>query len=75
MEKQQTKQTEAKEKAQAWQKFATKGAKKGYAIAGATGKSMFKTPDDPMAKVGVVGAGRGMTSNASKQKHKYETLG
>ena len=72
VEKFQTKSAEAKEKQQAWQKFATKGAKKGYAIAGATGRSMFRTPDDPMAKVGVVGAGRGMTSNTQRSKHIYE---
>lgn len=72
VEKMHTKSAEAKEKQQAWQKFATKGAKKGYAIAGATGKSMFRTPDDPLAKVGVVGAGRGMTSTTQRSKHIYD---
>lgn len=38
----------ASEKANSWQKFAKKGQKKGYGIAGKN--SMFKTPDDPLAK-------------------------
>ncbi|KDN38927.1 hypothetical protein K437DRAFT_259225 [Tilletiaria anomala UBC 951] len=71
VEKTQSKNVEAKEKQAAWQKFATKGAKKGYAIPGAKGKSMFATPDDPLSKVGVVGAGRGMTSTTQRTKHIY----
>lgn len=70
----ESKKIEAEKKQSSWQKFATKGAKKGYAISGAKGKSMFRTPDDPNAKVGVVGAGRGMTSNAGRHKH-TQTLG
>lgn len=71
----ENKKVEAEKKQSSWQKFATKGAKKGYAIAGAKGKSMFRTPDDPTAKVGVVGAGRGMTTNSQRQKHNHDTLG
>lgn len=60
----------ATDKANSWQKFAKKGQKKGYGIAGAG--SMFKTPDDPLAKVGVVGAGRGMTQYQDRSKHVYQ---
>jgi survival-of-motor-neuron-related-splicing factor 30 len=49
-ERSESKTAAAKEKATSWQKFAKKGAKKGYGIAGAEGKSMFKTPDDPLAR-------------------------
>ena len=65
-------QVKAKDKQQAWQKFATKGAKKGYAIPAATGKSMFRTPEDPLAKVGIVGAGRGMKETTQRSKHIYQ---
>ncbi|PKI85164.1 hypothetical protein MVES_000769 [Malassezia vespertilionis] len=57
------------EKKSAWQKFAAKGAKKGY-FGGS--KNMFKTPEDPHAKIGIVGAGRGMTPSAQRSKHVYE---
>ncbi|CAO1613840.1 unnamed protein product [Sympodiomycopsis kandeliae] len=70
-ESRETKAQEASNKANSWQKFAKKGAKKGYGIAGE--KSMFKTPDDPYAKVGVVGAGRGMTKSQGRSKHTYES--
>ena len=41
---------EQMEKQQTWQKFAKKSEKKGIAIAGVTGKSIFKTPDNPLGK-------------------------
>ncbi|WFD32687.1 hypothetical protein MSPP1_003737 [Malassezia sp. CBS 17886] len=65
-----TKQKEHADRQNAWKKFAAKGTKKGYDIAG--DKSMFKTPDDPYAKVGVVGAGRGMTQNAERSRHVFQ---
>ncbi|CAD6891747.1 unnamed protein product [Tilletia controversa] len=68
-ERHATKAVESQTKQQAWQKFAKK---KSGAIAGVGGKSMFKTPDDPLAKVGVVGAGRGMTQAVGRSKHLYE---
>ncbi|KAE8227168.1 hypothetical protein CF319_g359 [Tilletia indica] len=69
-ERHATKAAEQQTKQQAWQKFAKK---KSGAIAGVGGKSMFRTPDDPLAKVGVVGAGRGMTQAAGRSKHLYES--
>lgn len=45
----------------------------GVSIPGMDGRSMFKTPDDPMAKVGVVGAGRGMTDYKAKGRHIFES--
>ncbi|KAK0535591.1 hypothetical protein OC834_001456 [Tilletia horrida] len=68
-ERHATKAAEQQTKQQAWQKFAKK---KSSAISGVGGKSMFRTPDDPLAKVGVVGAGRGMTQTAGRSKHVYE---
>lgn len=74
-----------------WQKFAKKSEKKGglHHIAGVSGTSIFKTPDNPLGKgellfrlvsiftdgciVGVTGSGKGMTEVASKSKHKFET--
>ncbi|PVG04842.1 hypothetical protein CPB86DRAFT_778138 [Serendipita vermifera] len=55
-----------------WQKFATKSVKKGVGIAGVSGTSIFKTPDNPLGKVGVTGSGRGMTEVAQAKKHKFE---
>ncbi|KAL9934724.1 hypothetical protein V8E36_006499 [Tilletia maclaganii] len=69
-ERHAVKAVESQSKQQAWQKFAKK---KGAVISGASGKSMFRTPDDPLAKVGVVGAGRGMTQTVNRSKHVYET--
>ncbi|KAN0063894.1 hypothetical protein ACQY0O_003500 [Thecaphora frezii] len=68
-EKLAAKQAMQVDKAAAWQKFAKKGVKKGV-IPGQ--KSIFKTPEDPYAKVGVVGGGRGMTAYNSRTKHVYE---
>ena len=41
---------EQNEKQQTWQKFAKKSEKKGIYIAGVTGTSIFKTPDNPFGK-------------------------
>ncbi|KAJ2931147.1 hypothetical protein H1R20_g5948, partial [Candolleomyces eurysporus] len=59
-------------KQQTWQKFAKKSEKKGVHIAGVAGTSIFKTPDNPMGRVGVTGSGKGMTEVAGKAKHKFE---
>lgn len=39
-------------KQQSWQKFAKKSEKKGVHIAGVSGTSIFKTPDNPLGKGG-----------------------
>jgi len=54
-----------------WQKFAKKSEKKGVHIAGVAGTSIFKTPDNPLGRVGVTGSGKGMTEVASRSKHKF----
>ncbi|KIY72802.1 hypothetical protein CYLTODRAFT_417580 [Cylindrobasidium torrendii FP15055 ss-10] len=54
-----------------WQKFAKKSEKKGVHIAGMSGTSIFKTPDNPLGKVGVTGSGRGMTEAVSTKKHVF----
>ncbi|KAI0673493.1 hypothetical protein C8Q78DRAFT_1076496 [Trametes maxima] len=63
---------EQQEKQQSWQKFAKKSEKKGIHIAGVTGTSIFKTPENPLGKVGVTGSGKGMTGVAPRIKHKFE---
>ncbi|KAJ7169950.1 hypothetical protein C8R46DRAFT_896359 [Mycena filopes] len=54
-----------------WQKFAKKSEKKGVHIAGVAGTSIFKTPDNPLGRVGVTGSGKGMTEVASQSKHVF----
>ncbi|KAF9270281.1 hypothetical protein L218DRAFT_992918 [Marasmius fiardii PR-910] len=54
-----------------WQKFAKKSEKKGVHIAGVAGTSIFKTPDNPLGKVGVTGSGKGMTTVTMQGKHKF----
>ncbi|KAK7058907.1 hypothetical protein VNI00_001531 [Paramarasmius palmivorus] len=54
-----------------WQKFTKKSEKKGVHIAGVAGTSIFKTPDNPLGKVGVTGSGKGMTAVATQGKHKF----
>ncbi|GAA99190.1 uncharacterized protein L969DRAFT_93652 [Mixia osmundae IAM 14324] len=68
-ENRQVKAAEQVEKQKSWQSFAKKSAKKGVHIPGMTGESMFKTPDAPYAKVGVVGAGKGMTKMQDRARH------
>ncbi|OZJ03247.1 hypothetical protein BZG36_03520 [Bifiguratus adelaidae] len=60
-------------KQKAWLNFA-QGANKKKKL-GATPinkKSIFKTPDNPEGRVGVVGSGRGMTNYQRRGKHIYE---
>ncbi|ESK87882.1 hypothetical protein Moror_15249 [Moniliophthora roreri MCA 2997] len=54
-----------------WQKFTKKSEKKGVHIAGVAGTSIFKTPDNPLGKVGVTGSGKGMTAVVTPGKHKF----
>ncbi|KAG5648055.1 hypothetical protein DXG03_007090 [Asterophora parasitica] len=54
-----------------WQKFAKKSEKKGVHIAGTSGTSIFKTPDNPLGRVGVTGSGKGMTEVTLPGKHKF----
>ncbi|KZT05935.1 uncharacterized protein LAESUDRAFT_759825 [Laetiporus sulphureus 93-53] len=63
---------EQTEKQASWQKFAKKSEKKGIHIAGVSGTSIFKTPDNPLGRVGVTGSGKGMTEAAPRHKHKFE---
>jgi len=62
---------EQTQKQATWQKFAKKAEKKGVQIAGVAGNSIFKTPDNPLGRVGVTGSGKGMTEVASRSKHKF----
>jgi len=59
------------EKQASWLKFAKKAEKKGVPIAGMSGTSIFKTPDNPHGRVGVTGSGKGMTETTQRQRHKY----
>lgn len=71
----ETRAAKAKEQVQkqaSWQKFAKKSEKKGVHIAGMAGTSIFKTPDNPLGRVGVTGSGKGMTEYQSKGKHKFD---
>ncbi|CAK5280552.1 unnamed protein product [Mycena citricolor] len=54
-----------------WQKFAKKSEKKGVHIAGISGTSIFKTPENPLGRVGVTNSGKGMTEVALQSKHKF----
>ncbi|KAF5390168.1 hypothetical protein D9757_002869 [Collybiopsis confluens] len=74
----ETRAAKAKEqnaKQATWQKFAKKSEKKGVHIAGVAGTSIFKTPDNPLGKVGVTGSGKGMTQVNSMGKHKFAPTG
>ncbi|KAI6132772.1 hypothetical protein EDD16DRAFT_1699256 [Pisolithus croceorrhizus] len=57
-----------------WQKFAKKAEKKGVQIAGMSGTSIFKTPDNPLGRVGVTGSGKGMTEVKLMGKHKFAAV-
>ncbi|KAI0257552.1 hypothetical protein BJV78DRAFT_1150410 [Lactifluus subvellereus] len=73
----ETRAAKAKEQVQkqaTWQKFAKKSEKKGVHIAGIAGTSIFKTPDNPLGRVGVTGSGRGMTEYQAKGKHKFDQV-
>ncbi|KAJ2957168.1 hypothetical protein NQZ79_g7061 [Umbelopsis isabellina] len=61
-------------KKNAWLNFANKSEKKKKISATPINKkSMFKTPDNPEGKVGVIGSGRGMTGFQQRGKHQYST--
>ncbi|KAF7306985.1 Tudor domain-containing protein [Mycena indigotica] len=62
---------EQTEKQATWQKFTKKAEKKNVHIAGIAGTSIFKTPDNPLGRVGVTGSGKGMTEVAMQAKHKF----
>ncbi|KAK8850654.1 hypothetical protein IAR55_004573 [Kwoniella newhampshirensis] len=72
MESQKAKADEVKEKKNAWEKFGKKAHKKGIHISGLEGKSVFRTPDNPFGRVGVVGSGRGVTEYERMGKHKFD---
>ncbi|WVQ70802.1 hypothetical protein IAR50_000324 [Cryptococcus sp. DSM 104548] len=63
---------EVKEKKNAWEKFGKKASKKGIHINGLEGKSVFRTPDNPYGRVGVVNSGRGVTNYERMGKHKFD---
>ncbi|TDL28730.1 hypothetical protein BD410DRAFT_834772 [Rickenella mellea] len=69
----EAKAKEQNEKQASWQKFAKKSEKKGIHIAGVAGTSIFKTPENPLGKVGVTGSGKGMTENAPRPKNKFSS--
>ncbi|KAJ3305481.1 hypothetical protein HDU76_005011 [Blyttiomyces sp. JEL0837] len=67
-------ETEHQKKQSSWLKFAS-GGKKNAIVKGAPPlkkKSMFATPDDPNAKVGVMNSGKGVTQFQQRSKHIYE---
>ncbi|EPQ60756.1 hypothetical protein GLOTRDRAFT_113301 [Gloeophyllum trabeum ATCC 11539] len=72
LEAKAAKAKEQMQKQQTWQKFAKKAEKKGINIAGVSGTSIFKTPDNPLGKVGVTGSGKGMTPVHLQGKHKFQ---
>ncbi|KAI8638746.1 hypothetical protein BD408DRAFT_393448 [Parasitella parasitica] len=65
------KAAEFESKKNAWLNFATGSSKKKKATPVINKKSIFKTPDNPDGKVGVIGSGRGMTSFQQRGKHIY----
>ncbi|CEP17502.1 hypothetical protein [Parasitella parasitica] len=65
------KAAEFENKKNAWLNFATGGSKKKKATPVINKKSIFKTPDNPEGKVGVIGSGKGMTSFQQRGKHIY----
>ncbi|KAI9350240.1 hypothetical protein BDR26DRAFT_852065 [Obelidium mucronatum] len=66
------KEEEQSTKQNAWQKFAIGGKKAALKTTAPLKKtSMFASPDDPNAKVGVVGSGKGMTNFQQRGKHVY----
>lgn len=56
-----------------WQDFAQKQSKKsGFKRQKVIGGSMFRSPDDAVGKVGVVGSGKGMTKDRPKGRHVFD---
>ncbi|KAL1831706.1 hypothetical protein ACET3Z_001357 [Daucus carota] len=70
MRKEQLEMTQNKRQ-NAWQQFqTTKGrAKKIGFFSGRKRESIFKSPDDPFGKVGVIGSGKGLTDFQKREKH------
>ncbi|KAJ3104294.1 Leukotriene A-4 hydrolase [Phlyctochytrium planicorne] len=67
-------ESEHLKKQQAWKSFATGGKKSSLKTAPPLKKqSMFATPEDPNARVGVIGSGKPMTNFQQKGKHIYDT--
>ncbi|KAI9482641.1 MAG: hypothetical protein EXX96DRAFT_117392 [Benjaminiella poitrasii] len=70
--KKKKKTVEFENKKNAWLNFATGDKKKHKkAVPVINKKSIFKTPDNPDGKVGVVGSGKGMTTFQQRGKHVY----
>ncbi|CAO3615487.1 unnamed protein product [Cunninghamella blakesleeana] len=67
----QNKVSEVDVKKNAWLNFAGDKKKKKQKVSAINKKSIFKTPDNPDSKVGVVGSGRGMTSYQQRGRHSY----
>ncbi|KAI8853878.1 hypothetical protein BC829DRAFT_439665 [Chytridium lagenaria] len=66
-------ETEHQKKQNAWKSFATGGKKTALKTAPPLKKqSMFATPDDPNARVGVIGSGKPMTHFEQRGKHIYD---
>ncbi|KAJ3211257.1 hypothetical protein HDU67_004653 [Dinochytrium kinnereticum] len=66
-------ETEHLSKQKAWQNFAKGGKKASLKTAPPLKKqSMFATPEDPNAKVGVIGSGKPMTNFQTRGKHIYD---
>ncbi|ORZ14754.1 hypothetical protein BCR42DRAFT_417608 [Absidia repens] len=65
--------SEVEVKKNAWLDFAKGGdkKKKKQKVVPINKKSIFRTPDNPESKVGVVGSGRGMTSYQQRGKHSF----
>ncbi|KAG0742391.1 hypothetical protein G6F57_010488 [Rhizopus arrhizus] len=61
--------SEIEHKKNAWLNFAQVGGKKKHSPINK--KSIFKSPDNPEGKVGVIGSGKGMTSYQQRGKHIY----
>ncbi|KAI9307091.1 hypothetical protein BJ944DRAFT_198260 [Cunninghamella echinulata] len=68
--------SEVEVKKSAWLNFASSGdkKKKKQKVSAINKKSIFKTPDNPDSKVGVVGSGRGMTSYRQQRgRHAFDS--
>ena len=68
---------ESKHRQQSWLNFKTgKGAKKKTGFLSTTKKgSIFSVPEDPEAKVGVVGSGKGVTDYQKPRRHDFGASG
>lgn len=78
-QRQDSAETEARQRASAWQKHFTGGKSKSKVVkrtpprvGSSTCSSIFSTSNLPEGKVGVTNSGRGMTSFRTRQKHVYD---